>query len=131
VGELIIAAMMGFRLSKVLGLYLFYAMMVLFTLYIGFVLTYSPFVPCSCGGVLEAMDWNTHLMFNMVFILLALIVLGYYERPKRKFLLKTVFIFIGCFVSIFILYRLSDTIIHKRNPFIRKFLPHHATYDKG
>jgi len=35
-------------------------------------ITYTPNLPCSCGGVLQQMTWNQHLIFNVVFTLLAL-----------------------------------------------------------
>src|SRR5699024_10396467 len=42
-----------------------------FTIYVYLIWTYSPSLPCSCGGVLEAMDWETHLYFNLGTTLLA------------------------------------------------------------
>ena len=65
-GELIIALMLCFTKSRLLGLYLFLVFMTAFTVYIFLILNYSPFVPCSCGGVLEKMGWWEHLWFNGV-----------------------------------------------------------------
>ncbi|WP_177765319.1 MauE/DoxX family redox-associated membrane protein [Flavobacterium sp. I3-2] len=64
-GELIIALMLCFTKSRTLGLYLFLGFMTAFTVYIYLILNYSPFVPCSCGGVLEKMGWTEHLWFNL------------------------------------------------------------------
>src|SRR5690606_26789383 len=66
IGELVIALMLCFTKSRLLGLYLFLGMMSAFTVYIYLILNYSPFVPCSCGGVLEKMGWREHLWFNGV-----------------------------------------------------------------
>ncbi len=66
IGELVIALMLCFSKSRLLGLYLFLGMMSAFTVYIYLILNYSPFVPCSCGGVLEKMGWWEHLWFNGV-----------------------------------------------------------------
>lgn len=63
-GELAIALMLCFTKSRLLGLYLFLGFMTAFTVYIFLILNYSPFVPCSCGGVLEKMGWWEHLWFN-------------------------------------------------------------------
>ncbi len=50
-----------------LGFYLFTALMVVFTFYILAILKWSPYLPCSCGGVLEKLGWEEHLVFNVVF----------------------------------------------------------------
>jgi len=47
-----------------------FTLMVMFTAYIYIILNYSAFVPCSCGGVLEKMTWNQHLLFNLIFVVL-------------------------------------------------------------
>lgn len=47
-----------------------FTLMVMFTAYIYIILNYSAFVPCSCGGVLEKMTWNQHLIFNFIFVVL-------------------------------------------------------------
>jgi hypothetical protein len=44
----------------------------MFTGYIIAITRFSDNVPCSCGGVLQTMSWNQHMVFNIVFILLAL-----------------------------------------------------------
>lgn len=49
-----------------------YGLMVMFTTYIIIILNFSAFIPCSCGGVLEKMTWNQHLVFNLFFILIAI-----------------------------------------------------------
>ena len=60
---------------RLLGLYASYLLMSMFTTYIHIIINYSSFVPCSCGGILQKMTWNQHLIFNMVFIILALIAI--------------------------------------------------------
>ena len=66
---------MGFMLSLLL--------MSLFTGYVGWIwLGWAPKVPCSCGGVLESMDWGTHLVFNLVF--LGISILGYWFMGKAE-----------------------------------------------
>jgi len=32
----------------------------------------APEMPCSCGGVIELLSWNQHVVFNGVFILIDL-----------------------------------------------------------
>src|SRR5690606_33781134 len=74
-GELIIALMLCFTKSRLLGLYLFLGFMTAFTVYIFLILNYSPFVPCSCGGVLEKMGWREHLWFNGVVCFLCVLAI--------------------------------------------------------
>jgi uncharacterized membrane protein YphA (DoxX/SURF4 family) len=71
--ELIIAAMLIFRRFRLIGLIASFTIMVMFTAYIVVILTYADHVPCSCGGILEKMGWTEHLIFNIGFVLLALV----------------------------------------------------------
>ena len=57
------------------GLYSFYSLMVMFTTYIVFILNFTEFIPCSCGGVLESLGWKEHLIFNLFFIALSLVMI--------------------------------------------------------
>lgn len=75
IGELIIALMLCFQKSRLLGLYLFLGFMTAFTVYIFLILNYSPFVPCSCGGVLEDLGWWEHLWFNGVVCLVTVFII--------------------------------------------------------
>ncbi|MRG49003.1 hypothetical protein GFS24_28095 [Chitinophaga sp. SYP-B3965] len=54
------------------GLYSTLTLMIVFTLYIGYMIVFTPNRPCTCGGVIEKMTWTQHLVFNIVFTLLAL-----------------------------------------------------------
>lgn len=69
--EIIIAVMLLIPKLKLYGLLSSFTLMVMFTAYIYIILNFSQFIPCSCGGVLEKMTWNQHLIFNIVFVLLA------------------------------------------------------------
>jgi len=52
-------------------LYYAFVLMTVFTLYIAYMLLFTPKLPCSCGGVLQQMTWKQHLLFNIGFTLLA------------------------------------------------------------
>ena len=39
------------------------------------ILNFIPDIPCSCGGVLEKMSWNEHLIFNIAFVVLGLVAI--------------------------------------------------------
>ena len=124
VGELIIAVLLCFPKTRTSGLYLFFGFMTAFTVYIYLILNYSPFVPCSCGGVLEKMGWTEHLWFNVITTIIAAAMLLYNNTTKQTILytVLTIAISTGMVVILFIT---SEHIMKKENPFVRRFLPHH------
>lgn len=72
--EIVIAILLASK-WRTLGLYAAFTLMVMFTAYIFIILNYSTFVPCSCGGILEKLGWQEHLIFNIVFIVLATVAI--------------------------------------------------------
>lgn len=66
--ELFIALLLIFERTRLIALFGFYSMMVLFTTYIIIILNFTDFIPCSCGGVLEQLGWTEHLVFNVGFM---------------------------------------------------------------
>src|SRR5690625_3862889 len=81
--ELILAGMVLISRTRVWGLFGSAILMLSFTIYVYLIWTYSPSLPCSCGGVLEAMDWEAHLYFNLGFTLLATWA-WYLENDKKR-----------------------------------------------
>jgi uncharacterized membrane protein YphA (DoxX/SURF4 family) len=71
--ELIVSVMLAVPRMRLIAFFGAFSLMVMFTAYIYAVLHFSPFVPCSCGGVLEKLGWSEHLVFNGVFVGLAFI----------------------------------------------------------
>jgi len=69
--EIVIAAALLIRRTRMAGLYLSYFLMLLFTGYIFIMLKYSSYLPCSCGGVLSGMSWKQHFVFNLAFTVLS------------------------------------------------------------
>jgi hypothetical protein len=81
--ELAISLLLSFPRTRLAGLYASFTLMVLFTAYIAYILRFSPYVPCSCGGVLQKLNWTTHFWFNIFFILIAAIAV-LIHRPNNK-----------------------------------------------
>lgn len=72
--ELLITISLVLRTTIRKGLYASLLLLTAFSLYIS--LTMSGIfgsVPCSCGGILKNLGYTTHLLFNLFFILLAVI----------------------------------------------------------
>jgi uncharacterized membrane protein YphA (DoxX/SURF4 family) len=70
--ELMLSVLLIIPKYRLLALYGSFSLMTLFTAYIVFVLNFSDFIPCSCGGILEHMSWKTHIYFNLTFMLIAI-----------------------------------------------------------
>lgn len=70
--ELITTLLLVFKRTRLVGFYLSFALMFLFTGYIYLMLHYSYFLPCSCGGILASMSWKQHLYFDAFFTFLSL-----------------------------------------------------------
>lgn len=81
--EIVAALLLAFTKTRLLGLCLSLILMLLFTVYIIMILYFSSDIPCSCGGVLEALGWKGHLIFNGFFIGIALI--GILIQRKQKY----------------------------------------------
>lgn len=81
--EILISVLLVITKFRLAGLYAAFALMVVFTGYIILILHSGVHVPCSCGGILEELGWEEHLLFNAVFVLLGLagIFLHPGERP--------------------------------------------------
>lgn len=81
--ELITTALLAFKNTRLVGMCFSSALMLMFTGYVVLVLL-DVFgrIPCSCGGILENTSWDMHLIFNILFTLIALtgMVLSYKER---------------------------------------------------
>jgi len=57
------------------ALFISIGLMSMFTSYIIFITNYSTYIPCSCGGVLQNMSWNQHLVFNLLFLIMGIAAL--------------------------------------------------------
>lgn len=71
--EYIISVSLLFKRSRLIGLYSSFGLMAIFSAYIYIITRFSDYVPCSCGGILEKMNWNQHLIFNVVFLLFVIV----------------------------------------------------------
>ena len=129
IGELGISVLLGMERYRRIGLYLAFVLMVLFTAYIYIILHFSPYIPCSCGGILEKLGWEAHLVFNVVFVLLAVAGLLMYRKRDNH---TTPIWFVPAKLSgllvlsvafMVLLFLSSEELIHHRNNFVRKFPP--------
>jgi len=130
--EFVIVVLLVLPKLRYIGLLASFCLMIMFSTYIFIMLHFSPFVPCSCGGILEKLSWNQHLLFNVIFVILALAALIYIDKSESPTILSRRKIYIsviasGALISVAVvgvLFVMSEDMIHHRNNFVRRF-PHH------
>ncbi|MCZ4224831.1 MauE/DoxX family redox-associated membrane protein [Pedobacter rhodius] len=82
--EIITALFLCFNRTVLIGLLFSFGLLLAFTIYIALVvLHYWDRVPCSCGGILNQMDWTAHLIFNCFFLVLNFTVLYIHFLERR------------------------------------------------
>ena len=124
--EFLIVALLIFPITRVVGLFAAFGLMVMFTAYIYIILNYSEFIPCSCGGILEKLGWKEHLIFNSVFVILAASAVLLYCPGTVKVPLKgpaVVLILVSVLSCCLVvtLFISSEKIIHYHNTLTRRF----------
>lgn len=126
--ELVLAGLLLFKRTRLIGFYGSFSLMVCFTVYIFLILNYSEFIPCSCGGVLEKLGWTEHLIFNIAFIVLAFLAIILIQENNTTSILKNVITrilslaLISCGLVVVMFFN-SEHIIKKENNFTRRFKP--------
>lgn len=132
--EIFIVVLLFLPKWRVTGLYFSFLLMTCFTTYIYIILNYSEFIPCSCGGILEKMDWKQHLIFNISCIIMALSAVILSKKTsnhwlhgikRRNFILTMLATSCAGILLIILLYFSSENLMHTNNSFIRRF-PTHA-----
>ncbi len=68
--ELTTAGLLISNSYRKIGTYIAFALILLFTIYIAGILLFSENIPCSCGGVINNLSWEEHLIFNGCFVVL-------------------------------------------------------------
>lgn len=70
ISEVIVALLMVFDRTRLSGLRIGTAMMILFTGYIILIkLHFFGKIPCACGGAISEFTWTQHLFFNLFFVI--------------------------------------------------------------
>jgi uncharacterized membrane protein YphA (DoxX/SURF4 family) len=117
---------------RLIGIFFAYGLMVMFTAYIFIILNYTSFVPCSCGGVLEKLDWKSHMFFNLIFVVLGVLGILLYKRSgktsnrivkNRNLIALFSVVSLSCISLVTVLFMLSENIVHYHNKLTRRF-PH-------
>ena len=78
--EIIIVLLLIINYTKLIGLYSSLISFLIFTCYIIYMKIWLPKLPCSCGGLIQKLTWNQHLIMNVVFSVLIYFVLKMNKR---------------------------------------------------
>lgn len=81
--ELFIVAALFFDKVNKVGYFLTFFILLFFTGYILIMMKLSPYLPCSCGGLLDLLSWNQHLVFNILFMAMSAILFFRRTNPQR------------------------------------------------
>ena len=79
--ELSIAALISYKKTRKIGFLFSFSLMFFFTIYIYYLLNFSYYIPCSCGGILDNLTWEWHIIFNATFTIIAFI--SYYKYNEN------------------------------------------------
>jgi hypothetical protein len=83
--EIVTAILTFLPRTRKSGLKATLVLMILFTSYIIYILSYNQSLPCTCGGAIEELTWPQHLIFNILMIFLnaaALLLSSKTTKPK-------------------------------------------------
>lgn len=81
--EILIGTFLLFRKTQIVGLYMSFFLMSLFTIYVAAILLHVfQRIPCSCGGVIKQLTWPQHLIFNLFFLISSAISIVVSKRTR-------------------------------------------------
>src|SRR5690606_7129519 len=70
--ELIVVILLIIPRTRLFSLRIALALLTVFTIYIIGMLLFNSNLPCKCGGVIEELDWKSHILFNILFIAISI-----------------------------------------------------------
>jgi uncharacterized membrane protein YphA (DoxX/SURF4 family) len=89
--EIVTAISLVTERFRYIGLFASFGLMSMFSAYIIAITKFSDYIPCSCGGILQKMTWNQHLVFNIFFTMLAALAIINYKQHLPKPLFTKIF----------------------------------------
>lgn len=80
--EIAIVVLLLIPSTRLGGLYASFVLISLLTIYLAYMLLFTPNLPCGCGGVLKILTWPQHIVFNLFCILLSGFGIILYKRNE-------------------------------------------------
>jgi len=69
--QLVIGILLIIPVTQKRGLYATLALLLIFTIYLTYMVSFMDVLPCSCGGVSSALSWKEHIGLNVFLMFLA------------------------------------------------------------
>ena len=66
--EILLVLILYIQRTYMIALYSLFFLLFTFTAYIGLLLTIDENIPCSCGGILNNLSFEAHIIFNLFFL---------------------------------------------------------------
>jgi putative oxidoreductase len=82
--EILVTALLIIPKTRMYGLWASLVLLTGFTLYLIYMINFTPKLPCSCGGVIKNMTWRQHILFNVSFIVLNSITIWLYKNSEKE-----------------------------------------------
>ena len=82
--EIVVAILLFIPSLRLKALYTSLVLMILFLFYVLYIFLFNAHLPCSCGGVLQQLSWKGHIIFNCIFIALAVIAILLERKIKKE-----------------------------------------------
>ena len=83
IAELVVAFLIGYSSTRKAGFVGALILLLLFQTYVLYIVFFSPYIPCSCGGITEFLTWTQQLYFNLGTILLVFTALKICPKKKK------------------------------------------------
>jgi uncharacterized membrane protein YphA (DoxX/SURF4 family) len=82
--EIVVAIQLFIPSWRLKGLYASFALMIIFTIYVGILLLTNVHLPCSCGGIIALLSWKQHLLVNSICVGLVLFGISLERKSKKN-----------------------------------------------
>ncbi|MDX3916946.1 MAG: hypothetical protein QHC79_25615 [Pseudosphingobacterium sp.] len=87
--EIVLAIFLFIPKTRNKSLYPATGLMVAFTLYVIYLVSFTDQQYCTCGGFLDSLSWPQHLIFNIAFVLMGVWAIniwncGTFWQPRKK-----------------------------------------------
>ncbi|HYK57537.1 MAG TPA: MauE/DoxX family redox-associated membrane protein [Flavisolibacter sp.] len=82
--ELVAVVLLFLPKTRLAGLYASLGLMSVFSLYIGYALLLKLKLPCSCGGILQDLNWQQHFWVNIVLTLLSAVAIHFQTKTSQQ-----------------------------------------------
>ena len=83
VSEIAIVVLLFIPRFRIKGLIASLILITLFTIYLLYMIVFTPHLPCNCGGVIKLLTWPEHIVFNLFFVFLSVTGILLYKRAKN------------------------------------------------